>query len=346
MTASETSLIHNSDALTDDYLPSDIVARNAQIAELRACLAPAADGRKPLHVWLHGRPGTGKTTVARFVASQLETNTRVEVAYINCWKHPTLFLVLQEIVEHFRIVVPDNANIPTKLRRIEKRLKGAPFVVVLDEFDKVQPKQQNAILYTLTEMNLCGIVAISNSRSTLLSLEDRVTSRLHPVFVGFEPFRPEELRLILEHRAKAALVPGSYNIDTLTTIAALAGGDARVAIQMMRKAAQLADTHSSRSISIEQVERSVHEARKLKARYTLGRLTDHHRLLVEIVESSKEIMSSDLWNAYLSKCADSGQRPIAERTFNAYVSSLASNGLIERGRAPTRGNVYVMRAAS
>ncbi len=255
-------------------------------------------------------------------------------------------MILQEIIEHFRIIVPDNANIPTKLRRIEKQLKGAPFVVILDEIDKVQPKQQTSILYTLTEMNLCGLIVISNSRSTLLSLEDRITSRLHPVFIAFEPFLPEELRLILEHRAKSALIPGSYNSDTLTTIAALSGGDARVAIQMMCKAAQLAETHSSRSISIEQIERSVNEAKKLKVRYMLGRLTEHHRILVEIVDSSKEIMTSDLWNAYLSKCTELSHRPIAERTFNAYVSSLASNGLLERERAPTRGNVYIVRSVS
>lgn len=56
----------NLDLLNETYIPPDIPAREQQIKELIDCLAPALKKKKPVHVWLHSKPGTGKTLIAKF----------------------------------------------------------------------------------------------------------------------------------------------------------------------------------------------------------------------------------------------------------------------------------------
>ncbi len=329
-----------------DGLPGKIIGRDAQIKALETYLLTAASGRKPVHVWLHGRPGTGKTTVAKHVTSQLANNPRVEVAYVNCWQHPTLFLVLQRIVESLRLLIPDNANSVVKLNRILSHLGGKPLLLILDELDKAPPKERNSILYALTEMGNVGIIAISNSRECLFELEGRVTSRFSPMQIGFDPYSPEHLRLILEEQAKSTLTPSSWSPDTLRRCVELAEGDARVAVNALRTGAEHAAIDSAPVITPSHIERGWTTAHKLKIQYRLKRLTEHHRLLVEIVDGQGEISSGLLWATYLQRCKDIGLRPVADRTFSLYINTLASQGFLNRDRVATPGSIFVLRPAS
>ncbi|MBF8294207.1 MAG: family ATPase [Bacteroidetes bacterium] len=342
----DSSPIRNFDALSEDHMPEDIVARETQIAEMRACLSPAERGLKPIHAWLHGRPGTGKTTIARYVTSQLEHNTRVESVYVNCWQHSTLFMVLQGIVEALRIIVPDNANTVVKLHRIRSKMKSSPLIVVLDEIDKTEPKERDRILYTLSSVSTVGTVAISNSRSSLFELEDRVRSRLGPTLIAFDPYRVQDLYRILEARVKLSLAPTAYSAEVIERIATLAAGDARVAIQTLLKAAQLAESQGTRTISVDQITEAASAARKLKTQYTLAKMTEHHKLLYDLVVSAPQTTTSVLWASYQQRCQALDKRPIAERTFNLYIHTLVVKGLIERERAAVLGNVYTVRPAA
>ena len=74
-------------------------------------------------------------------------------------------------------------------------------------------------------------------------------------------------------------------------------------------------------------------------------LTEHHRTIFEMVGDGGEsgVFSNALWLSYLKHCTELGKRPVAARTFSAYVSTLMSLGLIEAERAPTRGNVRILR---
>ena len=65
------TIIRNSDVFREEYTPSNLFDREPQIKELTVCLKPAIGKRKPIHVWLHGKSGAGKTALARYVLSKL-----------------------------------------------------------------------------------------------------------------------------------------------------------------------------------------------------------------------------------------------------------------------------------
>ncbi|MBI3413013.1 MAG: hypothetical protein HY051_02965 [Candidatus Aenigmarchaeota archaeon] len=222
-------------------------------------------------------------------------------------------------------------------------LDNKPLVVVLDEIDKAQPKDQSSILYTLSELENAGVVCISNSRATLLSLDDRVKSRLNSVFIGFDPYNNDELRRILEARAGHALFPGCFVPEILDRIAGLSGGDARVAIQTLRQAAQLAEVQGTRTIAADHIEHGVVTVRTLRTQYALNKLTEHHRILFTIVSSAREITNIALWVAYIEKCKETSKTPIADRTFRAYLNTLVSQGLVLRERLAEPGALFRFR---
>ncbi len=85
------------------------------------------------------------------------------------------------------------------------------------------------------------------------------------------------------------------------------------------------------------------DARVIKKAYLLNKLTPDHKILYEIVKSRKEILSNQLWEAYLSEARKRKVKPIASRTYSEYVNKLRDLGLIKAERARVRGKVRVFR---
>jgi Cdc6-like AAA superfamily ATPase len=80
----ELGIIANPDILKEEYLPPNIPGRKAQIRELSFCFQPTAKGKKLLHVWISGKPGTGKTSTCKYVLKKLESEADGSGIYINC----------------------------------------------------------------------------------------------------------------------------------------------------------------------------------------------------------------------------------------------------------------------
>lgn len=87
----ENRIIKNIEILEEDHIPSSFLGRDKQITELQHCLTPTLRKRKPINAWLYGKPGTGKTAVAKLVLEQFIEQTGVQGIYINCWEHGTLY---------------------------------------------------------------------------------------------------------------------------------------------------------------------------------------------------------------------------------------------------------------
>jgi orc1/cdc6 family replication initiation protein len=339
-------IIADHEVLEEEYIPQNLPCREVQKKELAFCLSPIEKGMKSLDCLCHGKPGTGKTALVKYVLQQIQESTNAFALYVNCWENKTLNLILDRLAEQLGLVIAEKGY-SVKLSRMKQKIKNRPCVVALDEIDKVSRENLNDILYMLKEIGKVGVVCISNTRKYILDLDPRTSSRIRFTFIEFPVYSDEELLTILEQRVIdcRALFPNSCEPSILKKIADLAAGDARIAIQLVRSAATIAEKLNRSRISDEDVEKGYEEVKEIRKKYYLERLTPHHRLIVGIVNENPRISSDSFYDVYKLKCIRLSLSPKSSRTFSNYVKELVELGYLKSERAKMRGNVRSFVAA-
>lgn len=334
------SIIVNPDLLAEDYLPEKIPGREGQLKALGHSLTPALSRNKPMHAWLFGASGSGKTATSRYVLKQMRQEANVNGVYVNCWESHTLHFIMEKIVTDLRLLHTAQSSTTYKLMKFQRHIQSEPFIIVLDEIDKPEPKERNTILYALSTLGKVGLLCISNDKLAFYTLEERVKSRLNPVQVEFHPYTKADLLEIISQRADLSLTPGTWSRQLLEKIVNLSGGDARVAIQTLKDAANDAQINRDKVIAESHIRNGWKNAQNWKRTYLLETLTPDHRLLYNLVKDNPGIVSGSLWQTYMLQTKEKGGEPIAVRTFSKYVSRLRDLGLIRVEPARVKeGNV-------
>ncbi len=341
----EFRLINDHDLFAEDYVPLNIHTREAQIKELVFCISSVANSKKPINAWVYGKPGTGKTAVCKFLIRKLKYESKIDGLYINCWENPTYYAVIDKMVRELRILGAEKLNTSFKFERLQNHLKGKPFVLFLDEIDHPHRKEREDILYNFCNMQKIGIVAISNNKYILYSLDERIKSRLNAQWIEFKPYSEDDLLFILKQRAYLALDNDSYDKSILKKIAELADCDARIAVQTLKNAAYLAEKEFSKCITHMHIHDGFKSAKKLKKSYLLNKLTEHHRILYNLIKENKGIQSGKLLKIYIKKCRKLNIRPVAKRTYSEYMRKLIEIDLVKSERALVKGKVRAFKAA-
>ena len=329
--------------LTEAYLPPMLPGRGDEIAELRRYLHPFTRHRPIRNIWLHGPPGSGKTSAAKLLLDEMEHKHGIKVVYINSWEAQTFHAVVDRAARDLRIFGAERSSAVFKMERLEKAMGNRRLLVVLDEFDIPSPRERDAIIYNLCGMPRVALLCISNSRQFYYSLDGRARSRLDAVLVEFKPYTARQINEILRYRAEL-IFGADLDGQTQDRIARLAHGDARTALQTLRSAAVAAEMVGAKRILAQHVRTGHDGAVEAKNRYLLAKLGDHHVLIYRIVEDRRQIQSGELWKEYVNRCRQLGVRPAASRTFSQYVKCLVEAHLIVRRRVlGARGNVWTFR---
>jgi Cdc6-like AAA superfamily ATPase len=331
-------------ALTEGYLPPDLVGRKEQLTELQRLITPLARHRPTKHLWLHGPPGTGKTCAAKMLLNEFEQRYGVRGVYVNCWEADTFHAVLDRATQDLRILGAERLSTVFKMERLEKGLHGRPLLMVLDEFDKPTPRERDSIIYNLCNLPQVVLICITNSRYFYHTLDSRARSRLDAVLVEFQPYGAEEIEAILRHRAELALGSVELGEDTEKRIARLANGDCRVALQTLRQAAVAAEAAGTRRIQPNHIRTGHTLALEAKTRYLLAKLGEQHSLICKIIKERGEISSGDLRQEYLRRCRRARLPPVATRTFSLYLKRLEEMHVVATRRVlGVRGNIRIFR---
>jgi len=74
-------IIADPEVLEEEYTPQNIPCREIQNKELAFCLSPIEKGMKPLDCLCHGKPGTGKTALVKYILQQIQENTNALAFY-------------------------------------------------------------------------------------------------------------------------------------------------------------------------------------------------------------------------------------------------------------------------
>lgn len=339
----------DSNTLSHDYIPEQAVHREAQTRHLAGILAPTLRGSRVSNVFLYGKTGTGKTLVARQVTAELERTSRaVKVMYINCKMKrvsDTEYRLFAELARELGKPLPPT-GLPTD--HVYKTFFGALdskkrcVILVLDEIDALVKKIGDGVLYNLSRANQelknakISIVGISNNISFMETLDPRVKSSLSEEELIFPPYNANQLKDILEQRAKLAFKPGALGPGVLEKCSALAAqehGDARKALDLLRVAAELAERGGERRTTTLHVDRAedkldldrISEVVRAQPKQSLAVLAS----ILKLTETRhKDIQTGDIFSVYEKLAGRAGLKNLTQRRVSDLIAELDMLGVI------------------
>lgn len=330
-------MIEDARVLQSEFVPQEVEHRNPEVNQLSNALDPIVDGDPAETALLFGPSGVGKTCIAKFTLERLrETVLDIEYQYVNCWQDHSRFKCLYRILDGVGETL-DVHRQSTPHDELLERLRdydGSPYVVILDEVDQLD---DTGVLYDLYTTPSVSMVLIANREEDLFAqLDDRLVSRLHASRrIRFEKYRNDELVAIMNARVRWGLREGAVDREQLERIAEAAAGDARIAISILRHAAREADRRGATRITPDLVEAAIPEAQAAVQQSNLEKLTDHQRVLYDIVEEHGEVDPGELYGQYRERVSD----PRTNRTVRNYLQKMAHYDLVE-ATGEGRGRTY------
>ncbi len=352
--ASGKSLVKNRQALTIDYVPEKLPFRDEEAKTLAQVLSTVFKGARPSNLLLFGKPGTGKTAVAKNVVDRLQKKSNelkidVTVIFINAKAAGSAYKVLFEVAEdlginkeeqgkqvHFTGLSMGEAT-DRILQYIQK--KKLHFILVIDEIDSLVDKSGDDILYNFTRANqrmmgkggFVTLIGISNSLTFKDKLDPRVRSSLSEEETVFNPYTVDQLRQILQERSKLAFSDGAISEAAINLCAAMAGrehGDARKAIDLLRVAAELAEREGAAKVDEKHVRAGQDRIERDAPFVALKNAPAHHKLVIIAVIKSKSGTTGDVYDTYLALCKQVEQKPLTQRRVTQIISELELLGLL------------------
>ena len=330
-------MITNARVLQSDFVPDVVKHRPTQVSHLSDTLRPITNGNRPEPSFLYGPSGAGKTCIARHTVKQLEEAVvDLNTQYVNCWddhkRFQTLYQLLDGVGNTYDI---HRRSTPTDelLQRL-REYDGPQYVVILDEVDQLEDKE---LLYDLYRIrNLTMILIANREEDVFAEFDNRLNSRLQACTrIRFKSYSLDQLVTILEDRVGWGLNPDVINQQQLETIADYAAGDARIAITLLRKAAQEANRKDTTQITDDEITAVVPEAKQEIRQKTTDKLTPHQQALYDLIAETSEIDGGELYEAYCEAVDD----PKTRRTMRNHLSKLQQYNLITTSGS-TKGKVY------
>ncbi|MHC1635453.1 MAG: ORC1-type DNA replication protein [Candidatus Methanospirareceae archaeon] len=343
-------IFKNREVLRPTYIPEDLPHRKEQIRELADILAPALKGEAPSNVLIYGKTGTGKTATTRYVGKELEEmgreiGSKCYFLYINCGVIDTQYRVFAHIARLFKKNVPMTGWPTDQVYLALKKgldMEKRTVIVVLDEVDKLVSKGDEA-LYNLSRINgelknaRVSIIGISNDLTFTEMLDARVKSSLGEEEIIFPPYNANQLRDILEMRAREAFKEGVLHEEVISLCAAFAAqehGDARKALDLLRVSGEIAERRGEDKVREEHVRRAKDKIESDRVTEVIKTLPTQSKLILSSVlmlskeRHKKRFSTGEVYNMYRRLCNHVGIEALTQRRVTDLISELDMLGLV------------------
>jgi len=340
----ESKIYKNEQALSMEFLPDFLPHRETHIQQIANNLNPLTKGRKPQNTFIFGAPGIGKTCVTRFVFRELENfaGEKVDTVFINTWDYNTATALLAKIAVELGYPLARRGlskdEIIEKLVELLKR-KNKSLIIGLDEVDQIVKKDESA-LYDLLRINQyvnspVGLVMISNYEDIFANVEPRIRSSLDAEEIKFKSYSLEEMKSILKKRCEDAFRPGVVQEGVVLLCANHAvnrGGDVRVGLECLRKAAKVCEEEGGSKVTVEHVKKILLGVKSVKVQIMQDRLEGVDKNIVELLSKEKEIIFSKLNSKY-----NKSYEQLSDTSLKQHINYLESIDLI-RTREERKGS--------
>jgi len=345
--AVQSRIFRDRDRLLPDYVPTELPHRDNQVLQLAKILAPALAGSRPSNVFIYGLTGTGKTAVTKYVLRKLseKAQERVIFSYVNCRQNDTSYRVLAELARSLGTRIPFTGLATSEVyKRFVSALdrRNKIMVVVLDEIDHLVKKSGDDVLYFLTRINehlsssRLSLIGITNDLKFTEFLDARVKSSLGEEELVFPPYTARELEDILRQRAAEAFYDDALAPEVIPMCAAIAAkqnGDARLALDLLLKAADIAEREGAGKVTAEHVRQAQREIEKNVTVDVIKSMPLHVKLVLLSIyllerDGVKNLTTGVIYNKYVEISRMMGIDPVTQRRISDIINELDMSGIV------------------
>lgn len=339
MLSSDETLFKNEMALDFEFIPKLLPYRENQQHHIATCIKPLFMDRNGRNLIIHGAPGIGKTAATKWVFRDLEDETEdIVPLYVNCWKINTKIKIMTELCHLIGYKFTQNKRTDELFKVIKDFANKKSVVFAFDEVDKVE--DFDFLYWILEEVYKKSVIVLTNYKSWINNLDERIKSRLVPEIVEFKQYNEEETRGILKQRIEYAFVPGVWENDAFELIVkkCAEAKDLRVGLYLMRESGLNAETRSSKKIIKEDAQKAIDKMGEFSIK-NKEELNEDEKMILEIIKNNSNKKIGDLFKIFQEKGGKT-----TYKTFQRKIETLSKNGFIstEKTSGGKEGNTTIV----
>lgn len=334
------SLFKNEYALDYAFLPKVIPFRESQQRYLASCIKPLLADHNGRNVMIHGPPGVGKTAALKHLIKELDESDelldKLSIIYVNCWHKNTTYKVVLELCDSVGYAFVQNKNTEDLFKIISQIINKKAAILVFDEIDKAEDTD---FLYILAESIFKkSIFLVTNYKSWMLELDDRIRSRLLLEQIEFPQYTSDEMYGILKQRTEYAFQENCVDDSVLKLMANKASElkDIRIGLFLLRESALIAEEKASRKILKEHVDMAIQKINQFTIKNT-DDLDDESKLILKIIKDNSGKKIGDLFKFYERSGGKSSYK-----TFQRKINKLDEGRFISLERTYSGGNTTIV----
>ncbi|CAN0902122.1 Origin of replication complex subunit 1A [Linum grandiflorum] len=240
-------------------LPKSLPCRNKEMEEITTFIKGAICDDQCLGrcLYIHGVPGTGKTmsvlSVMRNLRAEVDAGATkpycfVEVNGLKLASPENIYKVIYEALTGHRVSWKKALHLLNERFSDGKNIGKAddkPCILLIDELDLLVTRNQSVLYHILDWPNKPHskliVIGIANTMDLPEKLLPRISSRLGIQRLCFGPYNYQQLQEIISSRLKGIDVFDKQAIEFASRKVAAISGDARRALEICRRAAEVAD---------------------------------------------------------------------------------------------------------
>ncbi|XP_076934868.1 origin of replication complex subunit 1A-like [Bidens hawaiensis] len=256
-------------------LPKSLPCRNKEMEEITAFIKGAICDDQCLGrcLYIHGVPGTGKTmsvlAVMRSLWSEVDAGivkpySFVEINGLKLAAPENIYRVIYEALTGHRVSWKKALNLLNDKfsnGAISSKDDDRPCILLIDELDLLVTRNQS-VLYNILDWptkpnSKLIVIGIANTMDLPEKLLPRISSRMGIQRLCFAPYNYLQLQEIIGCRLKGIDAFEKQAIEFASRKVAAVSGDARRALEICRRAAELADYRVKSSTSLPKTGKSL-----------------------------------------------------------------------------------------
>ena len=307
-------------ALDYSFIPKLIPYRDNQQHYVATCIKPMFQDRNGKNIFIHGKPGIGKTVATIHVLNEMEEKSDIISIYVNCWKKNTSYKIILDICDKIGYKFTLNKSTDELLDVVTSILNKGSCVICLDECDKIDT---NDIIYDLLEnIYKKTIILITNHKSWLDKLDMRIKSRLNPEVLEFKPYNYEETLGILKQRIDYAFSSNVISKNVIEIIAKKTFDiqDLRTGIYLLKESGEIAEFKNKNKIDIEDCEEALKKLDEFKIKNPED-FDENLNDILEVIKQNDGKNSKELYDIYGKDSYKTFKRRLNELEKNKLIST-------------------------